>query len=142
MRKTLSNAVVFAAAGFFGFASVANANHLTAPTGLVCPIVDSAMETNWEDLAGANKYSVNVVATYDTGVVGDETDDTTVDFDFSADVSQLSIPLNSLKRDFVDATGAIVSLDPVGIQLRVKGLHPGRDQGRQDNPFSAFCIPA
>jgi hypothetical protein len=142
MRKTLSKAVVFAAAGFFGFASVANANHLTAPTGLVCPIVSSVIETNWDDLTDANKYSVNVVATYDTGVVGDATDDTTVDFDFSADVSQLSIPLSALKHDFVDATGAIVSLDPIDVQLRVKGLHPGRDQGRQDNPFSAFCIPA
>lgn len=142
MRKKKSKAAVVAAAGLFGLIGLARANHLLAPAGLVCPIVGGAIETDWTDLAGANKYSVNVVASYDTGVVGDAADDTTVDFDFSAHVSALSIALSDLNHDFVDATGALITLAPAAIQLRVKGLHPGRDQGRQNNPFSAFCIPA
>lgn len=146
MRITLSKAAVFAAAGLFGLANMANANHLTAPTNLVCPIVNSVIEADWDDLAGANKYSVNVVATYDTGVLGDATDDTTVDFDFGtgdrldgfpASQSDLKIALSALIKDF--GTGPLA---PVDLQLRVKGLHPGRDQGRQNNPFSAFCEPA
>lgn len=141
MKKTVSKVAVIAAAGFLGFAGLANANHLTAPTGLVCPVVSGVIATDWGDLTGANKYSVNVVATYDTGIAGDPSDDTTVDFDFSAHTSDLNIPLSALKKDFVDANGAIVSLDPISYQLRVKGLHPGRDQSRQNNPFSAFCLP-
>jgi len=146
MRITLSKAAVFAAASLFGFATLANANHLTAPTSLVCPIVNSVIEADWADLADANKYSVNVVATYDTGIPADTTDDTTVDFDFGtgdrldgfpASQSDLKIALSALIKDF----GA-GPLAPVDLQLRVKGLHPGRDQSRQNNPFSAFCVPA
>jgi len=120
------------------------ADDLTAPTGLLCPVVAGVIDADWDDdLAGATKYSVNVVATYDTGVTGDSSDDTTVDFDFGtsdrtdgAPISQsdVDILLSALDVDF----GAGL-MSPYDVQVRVKGLHSGKGQGRQNNPFSAFC---
>jgi len=126
-----------------GLPAAVMADHLTAPTGLVCTVVAGVIGADWDDLAGATKYSVNVVATYDTGVLGDPSDDTTVDFDFGtsdrtdgAPISQsdLDILLGALDVDF--GAGLI---SPYDVQVRVKGLHSGKGQGRQSNPFSAFC---
>jgi len=78
--------------------------------------------------------------------VGDMTDDTTVDWDFGtgdrtdgapASQSDLMIPLSALEYDF--GTGKVPA---VAAQLRVKGLHPGKNQGRQNNLFSELCTVA
>jgi hypothetical protein len=38
MKRSLPKIAGFAAAGLFGFSTMVSANHLTAPTGVVCPI--------------------------------------------------------------------------------------------------------
>lgn len=141
---------------------IVTANHLPAPTGLVCPVVDVAVvvdgviakspviAADWDDVVGSTKYSVDVVAGYDTlstGVV-----DTTLDFAFGTSdrtdglamsVSSLTIPIRGLATDFVvrDAAGVetVVTLAPDAVALRVKTLHPGRGQGPQNSVFSDFC---
>lgn len=73
------------------------------------PIVENLIQANWDDVVDATKYSVNIVAIYDTGVVGDTTDDTSIDWDFGTgdrtdgmpiSQSDLMIPLSELDYDF------------------------------------------
>ena len=148
MIKKLSKVTVFVAAGLFATSTLVSAHHLLAPSNLLCPIAGDLIQANWDDVADANKYSVNVVATYDTGVAGDPSDDTSMDWDFGTgdrtdglpiSQSDLMIPLSALVHDFGTGAGP---QSAVAAQLRVKGLHPGKDQQRQNNLFSDFCIPA
>ena len=145
MKKKWSKVSVLAAAGLFGLSTMASANHLDAPTNVTCPIVGNVIQVDWDDVENAKKYSVHVVATYDTGVPEDMTDDTTVDWDFGtgdrtdgfpASQSDLMIALESLQYDFGSGPQPAVAA-----QLRVKGLHPGNGQGRQNNLFSDICVP-
>ena len=76
MKKQFSKITVIAAAGLFAASTLVSAHHLVAPTNVVCPIVGDVIQANWDDVEEATKYSVNVVATYDTGISGDPTDDT------------------------------------------------------------------
>lgn len=146
MKNKFSKITVFAAAGLFAASTGVRAHHLAAPTDVLCPIVGDEIQVDWSDVTEATKYSVSVVATYDTGVAGDPSDDTSIDWDFGTgdrtdgapiNQSDLTIPLSALGYDF----GA--GLQPaIAAQLRVKGLHPGKNQNRQNNLFSDFCIPA
>jgi len=147
MKKKLSKLTVLAAAGLLATSTLVSAHHLTAPNNVVCPILGDVIQANWDDVEGATKYSVSVIATYDTGVSGDPTDDTSMDWDFgtgdrtdglSMGQSDLMIPLSALVHDFATGAGPQAA---VAAQLRVKGLHPGKDQQRQNNLFSELCIP-
>lgn len=120
----------------------AGANHLAAPTNPTCSSDGSNLTVDWDDTVGATKYSVNVIAGYDTG--GDTVVDTSVEFDFGTgdrtdgnprSQSDLTIPLSAL---VVDANSDGVLDSPVQVDVRVKGLHPGKSQGRQNNPWSAL----
>src|SRR5687768_10477054 len=82
MKKRLSKVAALAAVGLFAASTSVNAHHLLAPTNVLCPIVGDVIQANWDDVADARKYSVNVVASYDTGIVGDTSDDTSKDWDF------------------------------------------------------------
>jgi hypothetical protein len=146
MKKRLSKVAALAAVGLFAASTSVNAHHLLAPTNVLCPIVGDVIQANWDDVADARKYSVNVVASYDTGIVGDTSDDTSKDWDFGTGdrtdgfsmlQSDLMIPLSALNHDF--GTGVLA---PIAVQLRVKGLHPGKTQQEQNNLFSDFCFPA
>lgn len=146
MKRRFSKTASLAAVGLFALATSVNAHHLPAPTNVLCPLVGEIVQANWDDVVGATKYSVNVVASYDTGIVGDTTDDTSKDWDFGTgdrtdglaiSQSELFIPLSALNYDF--GTGLLA---PMAVQLRVKGLHPGKNQERQNNLFSDFCFPA
>ena len=84
---------------------------------------------------------------YDTGISGDPSDDTSMDWDFGTgdrtdklpiNQSDLMIPLSALVHDFGTGAGP---QSAVAAQLRVKGLHPGKDQQRQNNLFSELCVP-
>ena len=148
MKKRFSKITVLAAATLLATSTLVSANHLAAPTNLLCPIVGDVIQANWDDVVDATKYSVNIVATYDTGITGDPTDDTSIDWDFGTGdrtdglpmgQSDLMIPLSGLNHDCGTGAG---SQPAVAAQLRLKGLHPGKSQQRQDNLFSDFCTPA
>jgi hypothetical protein len=121
------------------------AGHLPAPTGLMCPVVGDIIEADWDDVLGATKYSVAVMAGYDRD--GDSSVDATNEYDFGTsdrldgdpiDQSDLDIPLSELDADF-DQDGTTVTLSPIEVDLRVKSLHPGKGQGRQNGAFSDPC---
>jgi hypothetical protein len=145
MKKKVSKITALAVAGLFGVSTWVGAHHLDAPINVTCPIVGDEIQVNWEDVMDATKYSVHVVATYDTGVIGDPADDSSIDYDFGTgdrtdgfpmDQSDLIILLSALVYDFGEGP-----LPANYAQLRVKGLHPGRNQDRQNNYFSDFCVP-
>jgi hypothetical protein len=145
MKKKLSNLTILAAAGLFATSTLVRADHLAAPTNVLCPIVGGVIQASWTAVPEATKYSVNIVASYDTGIVGVTTDDTSMDWDFGTgdrtdglptSQSDLMIPLSALIHDF--GTGP---QSAVGAQLRVKSLHPGKDPHRQNNQFSDLCTP-
>ena len=147
MKKKRTKITLLAAAGLFVTSTFVSAHHLAVPTNLFCPLVGVVIQANWDDVIDATKYSVNIIATYDTGITGDPTDDTSMDWDFgtgdrtdgSINQSDLMIPLSALYHDF--GTGA--GLQPaIAAQVRVKGLHSGKNQERQNNPFSELCTPA
>ena len=141
---TLAVALAFA----LGLPLPGHAGHLPAPTGLTCPVSSGDILADWDDVPDATKYSVDVVAGYDTN--GDSVVDVTLDFEFGTSdrtdgapigQSDLAIPLGALDTWF-DTTGdgfADILLSPVSVDLRVKALHSGRNQGRQNAAFSAPC---
>lgn len=119
---------------------------LLAPTGLVVPVSDDIIHASWDPVEGAVKYSVNIVADYDTDEDGEA--DLSVDFDFGTSdrddglemsYPALDIPLSELDMPIVDELGNITGyLSPVSAQARVKALDPGKAKGRQNNPFCPF----
>jgi hypothetical protein len=125
-----------------------HAAHLAPPANLTCPVAGGDIFADWDDVPDATKYSVGVIAGYDTN--GDSVANLTLDLDFGtsdrtdgapAGQSDLTIALSALDTWF-DTTGdgfADVLLSPVSVDLRVKALHSGRNQGRQNAPFSAPC---
>jgi hypothetical protein len=149
MRLTRFIAVLTVPGMLLALAAPSRADHLPAPTGVTCAVVDGAIAADWDDVDGATKYSVGIVAAFDTD--GDDAADVTIDFDFGtsnrtdlAPMSQsdLMIPLAALTTPFDtdgDPLTDAVLLDPISAQLRVKALHPGKGKGSQSHPFSAFC---
>jgi hypothetical protein len=119
---------------------------LAAPTGFTATLVDEVIKADWDDVTGAAKYSVNIVAEYDTN--GDGAADMSVDFDFGTgdrtdglpmSASSLDIPLAELEHMIdVNNDGVDEAFMPVKAQARVKALNPGKGKGRQDNPFCGF----
>jgi hypothetical protein len=140
---------MLAMAGVIAAANRARADHLEAPTGLTCDVVDDTIAADWDDVDGAVKYSVDVVAAYDTD--GDGEPDETAEFSFGTSDrtdggeigdSDLTIPLEDLVVG-VDTDGDGVDdtfFEPVAAELKVKALDPGKGKGRQNHPFSDPCI--
>jgi len=119
----------------FGPPAVVMADHLSAPTGLVYSLVDrdghgtnDTIAAEWNAVNGATKYSVHVIAGYDTD--GDGAVDATVEFDFSTldrtdgapiNAPFLNIPLSHLVQDVTD-DGINNPLAPIDVQVRVTAL--------------------
>lgn len=147
-RNSRFTAIAVAFTGMLGISGPLAAGDIDPPETLTCSFDGTDLFADWSDVDGADKYSVSVTAQYDIdgadGVVDREQE-----FDFGtgdrtdgapADQSDLSIPLSALTGTFVDDdTGEVVTADPVSATLKVKGLHPGKGQGRQNAPFSPPC---
>jgi hypothetical protein len=128
----------------FAFASSTNAareyGSVTAPTGLAVAVADGQVCFDWDDVEGATKYSVDVDVEFDSD--GNGVADMTIEFSFGTSnynedmgLSEMCVPLDEFVYD-VDGDGI---LDPIygPATAKVKGLAPGRGQGRQNNAFSA-----
>jgi hypothetical protein len=107
-----------------------------APTGVTCDF-NATPTIDWDDLAGALKYSVDVVAGYDTTDPPDGTVDITVEFSFGtgkSGLSELDLPFSALSQDF--GSGPVA---PIDVDVQVKGLttQSGGSNKSQNNPFSA-----
>lgn len=126
-----------------GSANAANANHLAAPTGLVCDATADPITLDWEDVGGAVKYSVDFRLTQtvdevttielsigtsdrtDGGLIGD---------------SDLDVTYGELEAAAGVEAGALADFDAYA---KVKALDPGRNKGRHNHSFSpeSFCGP-
>jgi hypothetical protein len=132
-----------------GASDIAHADHLDAPTNVTCVVEEGVILVDWDDVVDATKYSVAVLAGYDTDEDGEA--DSFIEYDFGtgdrtdgglASDSDLDILLEDLIVG-VDTDGdgkADTFFEPVEVSLAVKGLHPGKGQGRQNNPFSEVCV--
>jgi hypothetical protein len=106
----------------------------SAPTGFTCSLVADTVECSWDALAGATKYSVDVVANY---VLADAST-SSADFDFGTALTTLSIPLSSFPTD---VNGDLAADTLSSLVLRVKGLNPpGKSQYNQHTPFSSTIL--
>lgn len=112
---------------------------LPAPTNVVCSVAGDNLTASWDAVEGARKYSVDVIVGYDLD--GDTVVDFTADYDFSANATNTDVPLASLVYlHDVDGDGVVdAAFAPSAIDVRVKGLNPGKGAGRQNNAFSAPC---
>jgi len=127
---------------FGPWAMAASTPTLPAPTGLTCIVDADSVNFDWEDVLGANKYSVDVEilisGTWDEGVIvklsfgtSDRTDgglmgDSYLDVPFTAFVYDLDgDPLTPPDQLFGDAKAKVKALNP-----------PGKSQ---NNPFSDWC---
>ncbi len=118
------------------------AGSLSAPDPFVATLADGIIQTSWSPVEGAVKYSVNILAAYDTD--GDGEADLWLDYDFGTsdrtdglgmDNPSLNIPTSALEIS-IGTDDNVITLMPVSAVARVKALAPGKDKGRQDNPFS------
>jgi len=105
---------------------------LTDPPANVSCDFNVTPSINWDDLAGATKYSVEVTAGYDTSVVPDGVVDVTLTFSFgtgNSGLSELDLSFSALAHDFGQGL-----IDPIEVEVQVKGLNPpGKSQ---NNTFS------
>jgi hypothetical protein len=117
---------------------------LDAPTGLTCSVVDEGVYFDWEDVADAVKYSVDVEVPVDLD--GDGTPDMIVELSFGTsdrtddglmEDSNLYVPLTEFVYD-LDGDGIADPLSGLATG-KVKALAPGKGKGRQNNPFSTSC---
>jgi len=122
---------------------------LDAPLNLTCQIVDNNVCFDWDDVAGATKYSIDVeipvyaedpevpamVIEFSFGT-GDRTDGGLIGD------SSLCVPMSEFVYD-TNGDGTLEQLSGEGTS-KVKALAPGKMSGRQNNPFSdecAFVLP-
>ena len=107
----------------------------TTPTNFTCSVVDTSVDCSWDALAGASKYSVDVVANY---TLADGITTTSADFDFGTTLTTISIPLDTFPSDIDQDT---VDDTLMSLVLRVKGLNPpGKKDYNQATPFSSTII--
>jgi thermitase len=134
-KMRLGAAVLMTMAVMFGPPGVVMADHLPAPTDLVHFLVDrdghgtnDAIAVEWDAVKGATKYSVHVIAGYDTD--GDGVVDAAIAFDFSTldrtdgapmNAPFLDIPHSHLARDVTD-DGIDNPVVPIDVQVRVEAL--------------------
>jgi hypothetical protein len=105
------------------------------PTNLTCPIVSGVVGFEWEPVPEAVKYSLDVDVEVDSD--GDGENDMTVEFSFSTFESSLNVPTTDFVYD-IDGDGSLDQLAGPAT-AKVKGLAPGKGNGRQNNVFSLPC---
>ena len=138
MRKMMAATIAFVACALVvGASSAGSLPALTSPpTGFTCAFAtitttNDAIMCSWTALAGANKYSVDVIANYD---LGNALGSLSADFDFGTTATTVTIPLSAFPTDINLDT---VADTLVSVVLRVKGLAPpGKNVNSQNNTFS------
>jgi hypothetical protein len=112
-------------------------------------ITSNQLHVDWDSLAGATKYSIEVTVGYsDTVFVAPVktnpvllpcTPDATLDFSYSSNGSATHIDIN---LDDFEADPFNHGFDqyPCSLSVRVKGLNPPARGGAQNNPFSSPAV--
>ena len=110
---------------------------LDPPTILQCAFNGPSPTIDWSDVTSATKYSVEVIAGYDTGGP-DASADVYITFSYTTVASALDLPFSALSYDF--GSGPI---SPVSVEVQVKGLNPpGKSQNNPFNDLYPCTLPA
>ena len=125
MNRRLSFAPILAVTVLLGLGAVtvAQANHLAAPTNLTCSDAsgDGDLDVHWDaSVAGATKQAIEFSATY--------LSDPPQEFDIG-----LGTGTNDLEQLLTGLYSTPNGQAPIDVDVKVKGLHPGKGQGRQNN---------
>lgn len=139
MKKTFLILSLALMVMMFGTSAMAQ---LPAPTGLACEVggIDTvAVCCDWDDVEGANKYSLDAEAEVDT--TGDGVADMTVELSFgTSDREDGGLmgdsDLCTALDNFVYLSGEDIVQLSGPVDIKVKALNPGKGKGRQNNPFS------
>ena len=119
---------------------------LDAPAGLVCEVKDGYVSFTWDEVPGADKYSVDVeVPIY---LEGSDTPYRIVELSFGTSDRMdgylmndpfLDVPLNEFS--YLNGSDDDPWLDLLSgpATAKVKALNPGKQRGRQDHVFSDVC---
>ena len=107
------------------------------PTNFTCDADSSPGVVGflWDDVTDAVKYSLDVDVEVDSD--GDGENDMTVEFSFSTVDPFLNVPVTDFVYD-IDVDGVLDQLTGPA-SAKVKGLNPGKGNGRQNNQFSSTC---
>ena len=108
---------------------------LPAPTGLSAAEDCTSLDVTWDAVTGANKYAIEVTATYDSlSTDCENAPDTTIVFSFSSTTPNISIDYGAFAEDF--GNGAQAPCEFTNVQ--VKALNPpGKGLTSQNNPFAS-----
>ena len=136
MRKKAICAIISVLALFCG--TVGTASALSAATGLTCDVTSDPAVLNWDDVDGADKYSVDFRCEMEVDEVT-----TTVEFDIGTsdgeDVGPISdSELTVTHQELNDA--ALMDLSGYQCFAKVKGLNPGNNRGKQNHTFSSPSV--
>jgi len=148
MKKTILISLIMGITLMFGsWAMAASAPTLPAPTNLTCTVDADSAYFDWDDVSGANKYSVDVEVlisgTWEEGVIVElsfGTSDRT-DGGLIGD-SNLDVPLVDFAYDLDGDPETPLDVLSGAARAKVKALNPpGKSQ---NNPFSDwlyFSLP-
>lgn len=119
------------------------ADYLDAPENFTATVSGEDVLFDWDDVEGADKYSVDIEAEVTVDGVIDPvlvelsygTSDRTDGGDMAD--SDLTVPVSMLLDDIAAELGVPVeSILSVDATAKVKALNPGKGNGAQNNPFS------
>ena len=142
MKKTNLSLIVLAVLTMFSSSVFA----LEAPTVLSVSPGPFGIYFDWDDVTGAAKYSVDVegLVSYmyfddgpQWGLAYVEISMGTSDYNYYMENSNLWISkrnIAGLLAEEIDVEGPILVLGLLG-EAKVKALDPGKEKGRQNNPF-------
>lgn len=131
-RASLLRFMFVAVTTTLGLTGTATASHWSPPEGLVCAYNGSdTLSANWNELAGAKGYAVEVTASYDMS--GNGSADRSQKFLVKTRESTILMELGKLEAAFFDdASNTVVKKKPMSAMLRVKGKHLGRGYHKRD----------
>jgi hypothetical protein len=119
------------------------ADYLDAPQNFTADVVGVNVVFDWDDVTGAEKYSVDVEATV---TVFGLLEDVVVELSYGTSDrtdgggmgdSDLTVPLDTLLADLAAELGVSVGdILEVDAEAKVKALNPGDGNGAQNNPYS------
>jgi hypothetical protein len=91
----------------------------------------TSVTVSWDPVAGAGKYSVEFLATYDDNGTPIE-----MEFDYGVGASPFTITMDSFT---ITGINCACPLTPLTLDVHVKALNPPTKKGNpsQNNPFSA-----
>ena len=133
--STLIGMAALLAVSALAFAKGGSKPGLPAPANVTSLVDCTSLDTGWPAVIGANKYSIQVTAVYDSQSTDcANTPDTTIVFTFTSTTTNISIDYTAFAEDFGNGAQGPCAFTNV----QVKALNPpGKGSTSQNNPFAS-----